>query len=120
MKSGIPCMQREALKYLYDILAAAEKVQRFVAGSSEDDYLSDELLQSAVERQFEIIGEAMGKLHKIAPGEAERFVDYKKMIAFRNVLIHGYATIDPVIVWGVVESNLNDVLNQAREALNAD
>ncbi|WP_349342861.1 HepT-like ribonuclease domain-containing protein [Marinobacter sp. MMG032] len=113
-------MQREALKYLYDILAAAEKVQRFIAGSSEDDYLSDELLQSAVERQFEIIGEAMGKLHKIAPGEAERFVDYKKMIAFRNVLIHGYATIDPVIVWGVVESNLNDVLNQAREALSAD
>ena len=53
-------MQREALKYLYDILAAAEKVQRFVAGSSEDDYLSDELLQSAVERQFEIIGEAIG------------------------------------------------------------
>ena len=78
MKSGIPCMQREALKYLYDILAAAEKVQRFVAGSSEDDYLSDELLQSAVERQFEIIGEAIGKLHKIAPDEAERFVDYKK------------------------------------------
>jgi uncharacterized protein with HEPN domain len=36
------------------------------------------------------------------------------------VLIHGYATIDPVIVWGVVESNLNDVLNQAREALSAD
>jgi len=111
-------MQREALKYLYDILAAAEKVQRFVAGKSEDDYLTDELLQSAVERQFEIIGEAMGKLHKIAPDVSESFADYKKMIAFRNVLIHGYATIDPVIVWGVVESNLDDVLDQARTALN--
>jgi len=113
-------MQREALKYLYDILTAAERIQRFVAGRSEDDYLSDEMLQSAVERQFEIIGEAMGKLNKIAPDEAVRFVDFKKMIAFRNVLIHGYATIDPMIVWGVVESNLHDVLNQAREALSAD
>ena len=55
-------MQREALKYLYDINAAAEKILRFVHGKSEDDYLADELLQSAVERQFEIIGEAMGKL----------------------------------------------------------
>ena len=113
-------MQREALKYLYDIQAASEKIQRFVADKSEDDYLTDDLLQSAVERQFEIIGEAMSKLHKIAPDEAEQFVDYKKMIAFRNVLIHGYATIDPVIVWGVVEGNLSDVLNQAHAALMSD
>lgn len=105
------------LSSTFTIFLRLQRVQRFVAGSSEDDYLSDELLQSAVERQFEIIGEAMGKLHKVAPDEAERFVDYKKMIAFRNVLIHGYATIDPVIVWGVVESNLNDVLSQAQAAL---
>ena len=110
-------MQREALKYLYDISAAAEKIRRFVNDKNEDDYLADELLQSAVERQFEIIGEAMGKLHKVAPDEAERFTDYKKMIAFRNVLIHGYATIDPEIVWGVVESNLEDVLDCAQAAL---
>jgi len=42
------------------------------------------------------------------------------MIAFRNVLIHGYATIDPVIVWGVVEGNLSDVSEQAYSALYAD
>ena len=112
-------MQREALKYLFDISAAAERILRFVHGKNEDDYLADELLQSAVERQFEIIGEAMGKLHKVAPGEAERFTDYKKMVAFRNVLIHGYATIDPEIVWGVVESNLADVLECAQTALKA-
>lgn len=50
-------MQREVLKYVFDIKAASEKVQRFVAGKTEADYLANELLQSGVERQFEIIGE---------------------------------------------------------------
>jgi len=84
-------MPRKALKYVFDIKAAAEKVQRFVAARTEADYLRDELLQSAVERQFEIIGEAMSKLHKTDSGMAESIVDYRKMIAFRNVLIHGYS-----------------------------
>ena len=43
-------MQREALKYVYDIKVAAEKIQRFVAGKSQSEYLEDEMLQSAVER----------------------------------------------------------------------
>ena len=105
-------MQRKTLKYVFDMKAAAEKIQRFVVDKSEADYLASELLQSAVERQFEVIGEAMGKLHKVDPGVAESIADYKKMIAFRNVLIHGYATIDPLIVWGVIESNLENLVKQ--------
>jgi len=50
-------MQREALKYVFDIKAAAEKIQRFVADNTEAEYLASELLQSAVERQFEVIGD---------------------------------------------------------------
>jgi len=46
-------MPRKALKYIFDIKAAAEKIQRFVVGKAEVDYMGDELLQSAVERQFE-------------------------------------------------------------------
>jgi len=111
-------MQREALKYVFDIKAAAAKIQRFIADKSEAEYLASELLQSAVERQFEVIGEAMGKLHKVDPGVAESIDDYKKMIAFRNVLIHGYATIDPLIVWGVIESNLENLIKQATAILN--
>ncbi|PCM45265.1 DUF86 domain-containing protein [Marinobacter sp. ANT_B65] len=110
-------MPRKALKYIFDIKAAAEKIQRFVVGKAEVDYMGDELLQSAVERQFEIIGEAMSKLHKIDAGIAESIDDYRKMIAFRNVLIHGYATIDPLIVWGVIESNLENLIEQVTAIL---
>ncbi|EBA01041.1 DUF86 domain-containing protein [Marinobacter sp. ELB17] len=111
-------MQRKALKYVYDMKAAAEKIQRFIADKSEAEYLASELLQSAVERQFEVIGEAMGTLHKADPGVAESIADYKKMIAFRNVLIHGYATIDPLIVWGVIESNLENLIKQTTAILD--
>ena len=112
-------MQREALKYVFDLKIAAEKVQRFVAGKSQSDYLGDELLQSAVERQFEIVGEAIGKLHKVDPALAECITDYRKMISFRNVLIHGYATVDPLIVWGVIEVNLEMLVDEASAILES-
>lgn len=73
-------MQREALKYLYDIKVAAEKIQRFTKGKAESDYLADELLQSGTERQFEIIGEAIGQLHKLDPETAENIPDFRMMI----------------------------------------
>ncbi|WP_417545267.1 DUF86 domain-containing protein [Marinobacter sp.] len=110
-------MPRKALKYVFDIKSAAEKVQRFVAAKTEADYMADELLQSAVERQFEIIGEAMSKLHKTDSDMAESIADYRKMIAFRNVLIHGYATIEPLIVWGVIESSLENLIEQVTAIL---
>jgi len=52
-------MQHDSKKYLYDIQQAARRFQRFTADKTLDDYRNDELLQSAVERQFEIIGEAV-------------------------------------------------------------
>ncbi len=48
---------------------------------------------------------------------AESIADYRKMIAFRNVLIHGYATIEPLIVWGVIESNLESLIEQVAAIL---
>src|SRR5690554_1908676 len=110
-------MQPEALKYLYDVREAALKIQRFTAGKDEQDYFRDELLQSATERQFEIIGEAVNKLCQNFPSVGQSIPDYRKMIAFRNMLIHGYAVVDPIIVWGVVESSLPDLLKHLNELM---
>lgn len=110
-------MQREALKYLYDIREAALKIRRFTAGKDERDYLCDELLQSATERQFEIIGEAVNKLCNDFPEVGQSIPDHRKMIAFRNMLIHGYAVTDPIIVWGVVEDNLPDLLERLEQLM---
>ncbi len=87
-------------------MEAADRIGRFTAGKRFSDYLKDEILRSAVERQFEIIGEALVNLRKVAPKTAASIPDLARIIAFRNILIHGYATVDDRLVWGVVEANL--------------
>jgi len=64
------------------------------------------MLRSAVERQFEIIGEALNQLAKIAPSMSQRVPDVRQIIAFRNVLIHGYAVIDHRTVWRSIQDEL--------------
>lgn len=99
-------MRLEAQKYLFDIRQAVERIARFCEAKTFDDYQGDELLRSAVERQFEIMGEALSQLAQHHLDVAGRIDDYRKIIAFRNILIHAYATVDDRIVWGVVEGNL--------------
>ena len=64
------------------------------------------MLRSAVERQFEIVGEALNRLSRADPGTADRIGDLPRIVAFRNVLVHGYATIDDAIVWEVATERL--------------
>lgn len=69
---------RDVRKYLYDIAETADQLSEFVAGKSLDDYLGNRLLQAAVERQFEIVGEALNQLSKLDPALAKRVSDYHK------------------------------------------
>jgi|SRR5437660_9539935 len=111
-------MQLEVRKYLFDIEQAADLLSQFVAGKTLDDYLKDPLLQSGVERQFEIIGEAISRLAKLDPSVAKRITDYQRIISFRNILIHGYADIDDLLVWDIVETRL-PVLHQEIKNISA-
>ena len=99
-------MQPEAAKYLFDVQRAAALIAHFCEGKTFDQYRADELLKSGVERQFMIIGEALSHLARLAPDVAERIAAFRQIIAFRNILVHGYATVDDKIVWGVVEASL--------------
>src|SRR3990170_8908376 len=83
-------MQLEAKKYLYDISEAGRLIASFTQDKAFADYERDAMLRSAVERQFEIIGEALAQLARLEQGLAERISDHRRIIAFRNILIHGY------------------------------
>jgi len=96
----------EAAKLLWDAQQAAELIARFTADRSFDDYLADDMLRAAVERQFEIIGEAFAALRRIDPTLAAGIPELPRIVAFRNVLIHAYAAVDPKLVWGVIENDL--------------
>ena len=70
------------------------------------EYHADPMLRSAVERQFEIIGEALRRLSKEDPEVAARIREHQRIIAFRNILIHAYAEVDHRIVWDVLQTKL--------------
>ncbi len=99
-------MRLESKKYLFDMQRAAALLAEFTHGKTFADYESDVMLRSAVERQFEIIGEAMTNLARIDEQAAGRIAHYPRVIAFRNILIHRYADVDDRLVWDVLESNL--------------
>jgi uncharacterized protein with HEPN domain len=99
-------MQRDIDKHLIDVLAAARDVQQFVAGMTFDEYHADKLVKAAVERKFEIIGEAMSRLARLSPATASAINEHEKIIAFRNLVIHGYDVVSDPIVWDVISSKL--------------
>ena len=71
-------------------------------------YATNDMAQAAVERKFEIIGEALNQLAKLDTALAARIPDLPQIIAFRNQLIHGYATVNVSTVWNVTHNKLGD------------
>lgn len=109
-------MRIEALKYLYDIRQAAVLLDVFLAGKTLADYQRDAMLRAAVEREFTIIGEAVSQLAKVDRELVSSITNYRRIISFRNLLIHGYGVVDDALVWDVVETAL-PLLRSEVEAL---
>lgn len=77
-----------------------------MAGKTFEEYTADAMLRLAVERCFSIIGEAMSQLARADSATAGRISEYRRIIAFRNILIHSYAQTDDRLVWSLIESKL--------------
>ena|SRR5579859_7018105 len=110
-------MRHEVSKLLEDIRQAAERIQRITSGKKFAEFCSDEVLPFAVERLFEIAGEALTRLVKLEIGIAEQIGAYRKIIDFRNVIIHGYDAIKPEIVWDAVQIHLPILKKQVEDLL---
>ena len=93
-------------KLLEDILIAIQDIESFSKGRTFDDYKSDKLLQSAIERKLEIIGEALSRLRTLDESHLYSITDAHRIIGMRNILAHGYDLINDQIVWEAVESHI--------------
>lgn len=113
-------MRLEVKKCLEDIRQAAELILQFTSGRTFAEYHDDALLRSAVERQFEIIGEAVNRLTKIDATIAAGLPDAPRIVAFRNILIHAYDVVDNHVVWDVVQDNLAPLLARVSTLLISD
>jgi len=92
-------------KFLIDINLAIEKLHIHLTGiDSEDAYINNVTVRSAVERELEIIGEAMNNLLNIAPGIS--ITSPRRIISMRNRLIHGYDDIDNRLVLQIVKDHI--------------
>lgn len=109
-------MQLEAKRFLHDIQQAVALLMAFTAGKEFSDYEGDAMLRAAVERKLEVIGEAVAQLARLDPVLAARIGEHRRIIAFRNILIHGYADVDDRLVWDVIETKL-PVLRRETESL---
>jgi len=67
-----------------------------------------------------VIGEALSQLAKIDHETAALISEHRRIIAFRNILIHGYAQIDDRLVWGVLESKLSTSSQEIGKLLQED
>ena len=103
-------MQRDPRAFLWDVRESATAIQDFTAGMDAVAYAANEMAQSAVERKFEIIGEALSQLAKLESALAARIPELPQIVAFRNQLIHGYATVKVGTVWNVAQRSLPSLL----------
>lgn len=112
-------MKDEIRKNLIDILQSAEEIQRFTQGMNFKEYQNSVVTQRAVERDFEIIGEALNRIKRIDDELPERISEHYRIIDFRHILIHGYDIIDEMIIGKAVENHLPTLIREIHEVLNA-
>ncbi len=104
-------------KYLYDIKSCCQFLLDFTAGRNVESYKSDRAFRSAIERELQIIGEAMLQLDHNHPKIAEKISEHRNIISFRHVLVHGYDSLDPGTVWNVIDKKLSILLKQTEDIL---
>ncbi len=104
--------QRDAA-YLWDMLDAAQTVEQLSAGLNFTQYSNDRRTQLAVERSFEIIGEAAGKVSTSFRNDHPE-IPWRQIIGQRNVLIHEYGEIKQERVWKVVRENIPILIEQLK------
>ena len=111
-------MLAETAKFLHDVLTACQLLDDFTRGKSFADYQADALLRAGVEREFITIGEALMQADRLDPTTIGAITALRQIVGFRNVLVHGYAAIQPATVWGVVENDLPGLRQQVAGLLS--
>jgi uncharacterized protein with HEPN domain len=110
-------VQLKKKKLLYDILISINSIEEFIADiTSIQDYQKNKLVRRAVEREIEIIGEAVNKITKIDP--SLEITNARKIVNTRNWVIHAYDSVDDIIIWGIVTKHLPYLKHEVEEIFN--
>ncbi len=109
-------MKREVKKYLFDIKTSIESIFEYL-GDNRDlfEYQKNKLLRRGIEREIEIIGEAMNRIMKIAPDI--KIENARQIVDARNWVIHGYDRVDDIVIWGIISIHLPKLKKEIEDLL---
>jgi len=111
-------MNNQVRKLLFDVRESGRSIREWCQQRTFAEYEADRQLRRAVEREFEIIGEALHRLRHVDPATAARVDQLARIVGFRNRIIHGYDTVDDATVWGIINRHLPELLAQIEKLLN--
>jgi len=111
-------MTEKQLKLLYDVKLAIDEIDSYFETESKtyENYKSNSILKRAIERNLEIIGEAMNRLLKENPEfTIENGV---RIIGLRNQIIHGYDSVSDENIWGIITLHLPKLKSEVNSLIN--
>lgn len=99
-------MQPKVLKYILDIQSVIQEIEAIKAKTNNNfnSFQSDIILQRAIERDLEIIGEAIRKIIEVDP--TIKITSAKNIIGLRNIISHAYDSVEPEMIWGIIQNNI--------------
>jgi uncharacterized protein with HEPN domain len=110
--------QRDTRDLLEDICAACDVITGWTAAHTREDFVSDAFARAAIERHFEIIGEALKRIIKQEPDLSPRFGRARQIIEFRNTIVHGYFLVDHDQTWMTVTRDVPALRAESALILN--
>ncbi|MCC7479323.1 DUF86 domain-containing protein [bacterium] len=106
---------KDSSVYLRDIIERIERLQEYLDGMTESEFLASKLMRDAVERNLEVIGEAAGRVPEALRAQAPT-IPWKRIVGLRNIVIHQYKGIDQAVIWDTASLKL-PALKPSFEAL---
>lgn len=113
-------MERDAKAYLLDIRDNCDLILDFVQENDLEAYKASDLIRSAVERRFIVIGEALSRLKQLDLNLMAGIPDAVRIVAFRNVLVHGYESISDELVWQIIQDHVPTLRAECDELLGKE
>jgi uncharacterized protein with HEPN domain len=112
-------MDEKLKAWLFDVLQSIEEIESYFEGAEKmaEHYKNDQKTKRAVERNLEIIGEAVNRIKKTQPDF--QLSHARKIIGTRNIIIHNYDIISDDLIWSIVTQYLPDLKKEIKEHLNA-
>lgn len=110
-------MNNQVRKLLFDDVESGRSIHDWCRHRTFAEYEADRQLRRAVEREFEIVGEALNRLRNTDPVTAARVDQLSRIVRFRNRIIHGYDTVDDAMVWGILNHHLPELIAQVEAIL---